>query len=117
MSLICNSQQYRAMDVRHLAVQVDEVEAMLPIQSQVVLMPFDNAANGFDLFTAGATALVPELSGFEGVDQIVGGQKTDLLLFGRFFSIHETRVVAGGRAIAEDIKNSGDGPGFRLPQS
>ena len=39
---------------------------MLPMQSRVVQLPFDNSASGFDLFSDGATALVPELTGFTG---------------------------------------------------
>ena len=37
---------------------------MLPLQSQVVQLPFENRAAGFDLFLEGSAALVPELTGF-----------------------------------------------------
>ena len=47
-----------------------QLEAMLPMQSTVVQLPFENSASGFDLFSEGATALVPELTGFSGVDVI-----------------------------------------------
>ena len=97
----CNAGRYRPTDVRFLSAKIDQIEATLPIQSRVVPLPFDNAANGFDLFTQGTTALVPELSGFEGVDAIVGGRECDLLIFGRFISIHETRIVAGGRYLPD----------------
>ena len=47
-----------------------QLDAMLPMQSRVVQLPFENSASGFDLFSEGSTALVPELTGFSGVDVI-----------------------------------------------
>lgn len=95
----CDTAMYRPDDVRVLMSKIHQVAAMLPMQSQRVLMPFDNAANGFQLFTEGASALVPELTGFEGADRVRTGQETSFLLFGKGISIHETRVVAGGRML------------------
>ncbi len=40
------------------------------MQSKVIQLPFENSASGFDLFSEGATALVPELTGYSGVDVI-----------------------------------------------
>ena len=101
----CSSQRYRAGDVRFLQTKLRQIDAMLPIQSQLVALPFDNSATGFDLFNEGTTALAPELSGFEGADAVVKGKATDLLLFGRFISITETQIVAGGRLIIDDKEN------------
>ena len=102
----CDSTRYRPADIRYLRTKIDQIDAMLPIQSRVVALPFDNAAAGFDLFTEGTTALVPELSGFEGAEAVLEGRETDLLIFGKYLSIHETRVVAGGRSVSA---RNGDG--------
>ena len=66
----CNSHRYRDSDVRVLRSKLGQLEAMLPMQSKVIQLPFENSASGFDLFSDGATALVPELTGFSGVDVI-----------------------------------------------
>ena len=66
----CRTKQYREADLRVLEAKLAQLEAMLPMQSQVVQLPFDNSASGFDLFSDGSTALVPELTGFAGVDAI-----------------------------------------------
>ena len=66
----CSAQQYRDADLRVLQAKLAQLEAMLPMQSKVVQLPFENSASGFDLFSEGATALVPELTGFSGVDVI-----------------------------------------------
>ncbi len=71
---ICNAHQYREADYRVLQAKLAQLDAMLPMQSRVVQLPFDNSASGFDLFSEGATALVPELTGFSGVDVISAGQ-------------------------------------------
>jgi hypothetical protein len=47
-----------------------QLDAMLPQQSRVVQLPYDNMANGFDLLSDGSAALAPELTGFSGVDII-----------------------------------------------
>ena len=153
----CSAQQYRGADLRVLQSKLAQLEAMLPMQSKVVQLPFDNLANGFDLFSEGATALVPELTGFTGVDVIqppatpatqtavqlpaatpaagtpaaapasssgititsntmtsssttstvstVGGTGSiaDVFVTGKYLSILDTKVIAGGRSAAFEI--------------
>ena len=72
----CRTKQYREADLRVLEAKLAQLEAMLPMQSQVVQLPFDNSASGFDLFSDGSTALVPELTGFAGVDVITAPATT-----------------------------------------
>ena len=67
---LCSAQQYRGADLRVLQAKLAQLEAMLPMQSKVIQLPFENSASGFDLFSEGATALVPELTGYSGVDVI-----------------------------------------------
>ncbi len=66
----CSARQYRPDDLRVLKKKLAQLDAMLPMQSKVVQLPFENAANGFDLLSDGSTALAPELTGFSGVDVI-----------------------------------------------
>jgi hypothetical protein len=66
----CSVQSYRGDDLRVLQKKLAQLEAMLPIQSKVVPLPYDNMANGFDLLSDGSAALAPELTGFSGIDVI-----------------------------------------------
>ncbi|QEH32457.1 hypothetical protein OJF2_09280 [Aquisphaera giovannonii] len=97
----CSSQRYRGDDLRVLQTKLAQLEAMLPQQSRVVQVPFENTASGFELFSEGATALVPELSGFEGIDEYNPDAENgaQILLYGKYFNILDTKVVAGGRLI------------------
>ena len=95
-------EHYRSDDLDRLKVRVDQLEAMLPMQTRRVQVPYENALGGFQLFTPGSTALVPEVTGFEGVDTVEEGKATDIMIFGRHFSLHETKVVVGGKVLVPD---------------
>ena len=97
---ICD--QYRADDLDRLKVRVDQIEAMLPMQTRRVSVPYENSLGGFQLFTPGSTALVPEVIGFEGVESVEEGKPTDVIIFGKHFSLHETKVVVGGKVLVPD---------------
>lgn len=69
-AVLCNADQYRDADRRVLESKLQRLEEMLPLQSRVVQLPYENSASGFDLFSDGVTALVPMLTGYSGVDVI-----------------------------------------------
>ena len=92
----CNAQNYRLGDLRNLEAKIKNLDAMLPLQTRVVSLPFENQATGFELFSEGESAMVPELAGFEGVDTVPTDKQVSLFIFGRYFSIHETRVIVSG---------------------
>src|SRR5439155_23382026 len=98
--------KYRPEDVKRLHVKLQQVEKMLPMQSYDVNVPYENTLGGFDLFVPGTTALVPILVGYDGLDQVVNSPPGDgnvspsaFILYGKHFSILETKVVAGGRLV------------------
>jgi hypothetical protein len=97
--------QYRAEDLERLQTRVNQLEAMLAMQTRRVNVPYENSLGGFELFTQGTTALVPEVTGFEGVDSIEQDKPADILIFGRHFSLHETKVVVGGKVLVPDETN------------
>ena len=53
-----------------MTTRIDEIESRLPMQACSVDLPYQNALGGFELFTPGATALLPELVGYEGVERL-----------------------------------------------
>ncbi len=92
-------ESYRPEDLDRLRSRVDQLEAMLPMQTRRVNVPYENTLGGFQLFTPGSTALVPEVTGFEGVESVEEGASTDIVVFGKHFSLHETKVVVGGKVL------------------
>jgi hypothetical protein len=71
------------------------------LQISHVKVPYENTLGGFALFTQGATALVPELTGYEGV-QYIDTDGADIVVNGKHFSIYEMEVVAGSKALASE---------------
>jgi hypothetical protein len=107
-SAVCDAEKYRPDDIRHLHVKLQQVEKMLPMQTYQVNVPYENTLGGFDLFVPGTTALVPILIGYDAVDQVPQCVITDatcsqtaFFLYGKHFSILETKVVAGGRYVPD----------------
>jgi hypothetical protein len=80
--------------------QVDRLERRLPLQSLEARIPHENTAGGFELFATGVSDLAPELVGWFGAPGIDPAGTTTLFLAGKGFSVHDTRVLAGGRPAA-----------------
>jgi hypothetical protein len=98
VNLVCNAGEYRPDDVRRLVTRTEQLEAMLPMQTAEVRMPFESDLSGTEMLSQGATSLVPILLGYEGADSIdPEADFTDLLIFGKHISIYETKVVIGGQ--------------------
>jgi hypothetical protein len=99
----CSREQYRPADLNVLEAKLKQLEAMLPAQSKVVQLPFENTVSGFELYSDGATALVPELAGYEGIDTITRAAGTaatvplaDIFIYGKYFDLLDTKVIVGG---------------------
>lgn len=112
---------YRPGDVAHMSRVVDQIERRLPLQHMLTPVPFENTLGGFEMFSTGVTDLAPELYGYYGAPGVVvktedvecdndgvsitstqcsgtcGG--TTIFLVGNRFSVHDTKVIAGGRCV------------------
>lgn len=102
LDLACKHGNYRPEDVERLRVRLHQLETMLPIQTSFVRVPYENTLGGFALFSQGKTDLVPQLDGYDGLDYIDPEKPTDLILYGRNFSLYETSVVVGGKSLARE---------------
>ena len=76
---------------------IDQLERKLPVQTLQAQIPHENTAGGFELFNAGISDLAPELLGWYGASGVDPTAVTSLFLIGKGFSVHDTRVIAGGR--------------------
>ena len=85
--------------LRPLLRRVEQLDRELPLQSLTSQLPYENTAGGFELFSAGTTALAPELLGWYGAPGINPDSSTSLYLIGRGFSVHDTSLIAGGRPV------------------
>lgn len=112
----CNANQYRPDDVRVLASKIRQVESMLNMQSSIVPLPYEKTTSGFELFTEGSVELAPELLGFDGIDGINPEKEGSIFLFGKNISIHETKVVIGGKELDEALTKT-DAQGHRVDNS
>jgi hypothetical protein len=78
---------------------IDQLERKLPVQTLQAQIPHENTSGGFELFNAGISDLAPELLGWYGAPGVDPTTVTSLFLVGKGFSVHDTRVIAGGRPV------------------
>ena len=112
---------YRPGDVAHMTHVVDQMERRLPMQHMLTPIPFENTLGGFEMFSTGVTDLAPELYGWYGAPGVLvksddksctdtgvdlsGNQcsgtckGTTVFLVGNRFSVHDTKVIAGGKCV------------------
>ncbi len=87
---------YRCGDLPLLLRKAEQLSQRLPLQSQMVQVPYENTLGGFAMFNTGVTDLAPQLKGWYGTEGINPNTNTTLFLVGDHFSVLSTRVVAGG---------------------
>ena len=98
-----NCDCYRAGDVAQLTNIVGQLEQRLPLQSTTVQVPYENSLGGYELLQSGISGLAPDLVGWFGAPGIDPVNPTKLFLVGKGFSVHQTRVIAGGREIPHKL--------------
>ncbi|TWU05907.1 hypothetical protein [Stieleria varia] len=98
----CVAEQHlhRDGEVYRLMRAVDQLEARLPLQTTFVQMPTEDTKGGFQTLSGGTTNLGPELVGFYGQPGYDPTKDSSFFLVGDNFSVHDTRVIAGG----EDLR-------------
>lgn len=95
---IADQHLYRDGEVYRLMRSVEQLEARLPLQTSYVQMPIEDSKGGFQTIASGTTNLGPELVGFYG-DSGYNTKETSIFLVGDNFSVHDTRVIAGGKRL------------------
>lgn len=95
----CDSGRYRPGDTALVSSRIEQLSQRLPLQHQTVNVPYENTHGGFELLSTGVTNLGPELLGWYGAPGVNPNGDTSIFLVGNNFSVHQTRVVAGGLAL------------------
>lgn len=95
----CDPKLYRPGEVERVLAKIDRVEKSLPLQTEFVSVPYENAQGGFDLFTPGLSSLAPQLIGHEGIDHFEPDQAASIFLYAENLVLQETVVIAGGRSL------------------
>jgi hypothetical protein len=96
---VCDNGKYRPGDVALMLRRLEQLSQRLPLQAQLVNVPFENTHGGFELLCGGVTDLAPQLFGWYGAPGINPNGDTSLFLVGDNFSVHQTRVLIGGQAL------------------
>ena len=96
-----DSDCYRDGDLNRLLFKAKQLSERLPFQSTAVQIPYENTLGGFAMFNTGVTDLAPELTGWYGSPSINPNQPTTVFLVGNHFSVHQTRVIAGGNEVPQ----------------
>src|SRR5262249_10173751 len=102
--LVHDQDRYRAGDVNLMVRRLEQLSERLPLQSQLVQVPYENTHGGFELLSTGVTDLAPELIGWCGAPGINPNGDTALFLVGDNFSVHQTRVIVGGQMLDPSCK-------------
>jgi hypothetical protein len=98
---IKNANCYRDGDLTRLLAKAQQLEKRLPLQDMFVQVPYENTLGGFEMFNTGITDLAPQLRGWYGGPGVLDKQDTQLFLVGDHFSVHHTRVIAGGKEVTQ----------------
>lgn len=91
---------YRDGEFTRLVRRSEQLEARLPLQTQISPVPILNNYGGFEMFANGTSDLAPELYGWYGAPGIdPTAESTTLFLVGDHFSPLRTRVIVGNQAV------------------
>jgi hypothetical protein len=96
---IADADEYRNGDLELLKRKAKQLSSRLPLQTTKVQVPYENTLGGFAMFNTGVTDLAPELIGWYGSPTINLKSATTLFLVGNHFSVHQSRVIAGGQEV------------------
>lgn len=95
---LCDVGLYRPGDLERLNDRLAQLEALLPMQTYQVRLPFEGDLNGSDIFTSEGSGLAPRLLTYFGEPPQVGVDSAVFLL-GTGFSVNSSKCIAGGVAV------------------
>jgi hypothetical protein len=89
--------QYRPEEYQIAMDRIKQLQDLMPTQRLVVRVPFSGDHNDSRIFCSQGLQLRPALLGWHGKPPEPGEEST-VFVEGNNFSVHDTRVIAGGKA-------------------
>lgn len=99
MTRLCDSGQYRPVDLEVLGDRLNQLEAMLPLQSHLVTLPFEGDLTGSEIFSSTNAGLGPRLLTWYGEPARPGGS---VFLLGNGFNVRDMKIIVGGVTLKDD---------------
>lgn len=96
LAYVCDSGQYRPGELSRLSSRLKQLESLLPTQDFRVPVPFEGDLTGSEIFNSSGARLAPRLLTWYGEPPKGGDEASSIFVLGTNFSVHETRVIAGG---------------------
>lgn len=89
---------YRPGDIQRIVSRIDQLEAMLGMQTHAVTIPYRYEQSGFDLFDRGNNQLRPAVTGYYGLTFFRHDTEiaAEFFISGRNFHPTLTRCIVGG---------------------
>jgi len=106
MQRLCDSGRYRPVELEVLRDRLNQLEAMLPMQSHDVLLPFEADLTGSEIFSSTTAGLGPRLLTWYGEPGNTGGT---IFILGSGFSVRDMKVIVGGVQVP-DSASAGASP-------
>ena len=111
MQRLCDSGRYRPVDLEVLHDRLSQLEAMLPMQSHDVLLPFEADLTGSEIFSSTTAGLGPRLLTWYGEPGKAGGT---ILILGSGFSVRDMKVIVGGVQVPDAASAGGGSSSFDI---
>jgi hypothetical protein len=92
---LCDTHEYPPNQMELLADRLSQLEAMLPMRSHQVALPFEGDLTASEIFSSTSAGLAPRLLTWYGEPPKVG-VASSIFLVGTGFSVHELKTIVGG---------------------
>lgn len=94
---ITDHQCFRDGDYERLINRVDQLEKMLPLQTQYVKVPFEYDLPGGDIFDTGTKHLRPTATGYYGLNFVSKNESAEVFITGTNFHPTQTHIIMAGK--------------------
>jgi hypothetical protein len=97
---LCDTHDYPPNQIALLSERLDQLEALLPMRTHEVALPFEGDLSASEIFTSTAAGLSPRLLTWYGEPPKVGAISS-IFVVGTGFTVHELKTIAGGMELSD----------------
>ena len=95
LNRICDTHAFPPNELELLSSRLDQLEALLPMRTHQVTLPFEGDLTASEIFASSSAALAPRLLTWYG-EQPKVGVASSIFVVGTGFSVQELKAIAGG---------------------